>query len=192
MVLRLKARKSRSPPGLPNPPQTRPRDPCPGLNPSRRPATHDNAGWSSPVARQAHNLKVEGSNPSPATKIVRSLNHLNQAPEAQQLRAFLCPADVRKTPVGECLDLAANRLQGAEESELPAHGLDHLPSPRHNYHLQRLGDVLSSLASIIGGQSLRCGSGEGPLRHLGRWLGPLLIQSPIFPRKRFSCSSGAR
>ena len=26
------------------------------------------AGWSSLVARQAHNLKVEGSNPSPATK----------------------------------------------------------------------------------------------------------------------------
>src|SRR6185436_4126664 len=27
----------------------------------------DDAGWSSPVARQAHNLKVLGSNPSPAT-----------------------------------------------------------------------------------------------------------------------------
>jgi hypothetical protein len=27
------------------------------------------AGWSSPVARQAHNLKVIGSNPIPATKI---------------------------------------------------------------------------------------------------------------------------
>jgi hypothetical protein len=26
------------------------------------------AGWSSLVARQAHNLKVGGSNPSPATK----------------------------------------------------------------------------------------------------------------------------
>jgi hypothetical protein len=25
------------------------------------------AGWSSPVARQAHNLKVIGSNPIPAT-----------------------------------------------------------------------------------------------------------------------------
>ena len=25
-------------------------------------------GWSSPVARQAHNLKVVGSNPIPATK----------------------------------------------------------------------------------------------------------------------------
>jgi hypothetical protein len=34
---------------------------------------HDNrpfdAGWSSPVARQAHNLKVVGSNPTPATKL---------------------------------------------------------------------------------------------------------------------------
>src|SRR5436190_12603487 len=51
MVLRLKARKSRSSPGLAGPPQ---RD-------------GSDAGWSSPVARQAHNLKVEGSNPSPAT-----------------------------------------------------------------------------------------------------------------------------
>ena len=29
-----------------------------------------NAGWSSPVARQAHNLKVVGSNPTPATNLV--------------------------------------------------------------------------------------------------------------------------
>ena len=28
---------------------------------------HGDAGWSSPVARQAHNLKVTGSNPVPAT-----------------------------------------------------------------------------------------------------------------------------
>ena len=27
------------------------------------------AGWSSPVARQAHNLKVTGSNPVPATNV---------------------------------------------------------------------------------------------------------------------------
>ena len=27
------------------------------------------AGWSSPVARQAHNLKVTGSNPVPATNL---------------------------------------------------------------------------------------------------------------------------
>ena len=31
-----------------------------------------NAGWSSPVARQAHNLKVIGSNPIPATKHKRA------------------------------------------------------------------------------------------------------------------------
>ena len=30
--------------------------------------TTPHAGWSSPVARQAHNLKVTGSNPVPATK----------------------------------------------------------------------------------------------------------------------------
>ncbi len=35
-----------------------------------------NAGWSSPVARQAHNLKVAGSNPAPATNFFfSSLRH---------------------------------------------------------------------------------------------------------------------
>src|SRR5262245_27687417 len=32
-----------------------------------RPGAGLGAGWSSPVARQAHNLKVVGSNPTPAT-----------------------------------------------------------------------------------------------------------------------------
>ena len=32
--------------------------------------TSNDAGWSSPVARQAHNLKVVGSNPTPATKML--------------------------------------------------------------------------------------------------------------------------
>jgi hypothetical protein len=31
------------------------------------------AGWSSPVARQAHNLKVAGSNPAPATNLFNGL-----------------------------------------------------------------------------------------------------------------------
>jgi hypothetical protein len=34
----------------------------------------DFAGWSSPVARQAHNLKVLGSNPSPATTMSAPLS----------------------------------------------------------------------------------------------------------------------
>ena len=48
MVLCLKARESRSLPGLKN-------------------TAAIDAGWSSLVARQAHNLKVAGSNPAPAT-----------------------------------------------------------------------------------------------------------------------------
>ena len=35
------------------------------------------AGWSSPVARQAHNLKVAGSNPAPATTIMEQPPGLN-------------------------------------------------------------------------------------------------------------------
>ena len=53
MVLRPKTRESRSPPGLP-------------IHPCLIWALLG-AGWSSPVARQAHNLKVGGSNPPPAT-----------------------------------------------------------------------------------------------------------------------------
>src|SRR5690348_12545391 len=70
MVLRLKARKSRSPPG---PPSTgshttdnRRQRTDHSLSPNPPP---QNAGWSSPVARQAHNLKVRGSNPLPATSL---------------------------------------------------------------------------------------------------------------------------
>ena len=32
-----------------------------------------NAGWSSPVARKAHNLEVAGSNPAPATSFPRGV-----------------------------------------------------------------------------------------------------------------------
>ena len=70
MVLRLKAWESRSPPGLPGVPE----DFLLYDFASRlRALAHSgDAGWSSPVARQAHNLKVIGSNPIPAPKIGRS------------------------------------------------------------------------------------------------------------------------
>ena len=61
MVLRLKARESRSPPGLPVGYQSV------HLSNIFLHNTPLAAGWSSPVARQAHNLKVAGSNPAPAT-----------------------------------------------------------------------------------------------------------------------------
>ena len=37
------------------------------------PGPETTAGWSSPVARQAHNLKVRGSNPLPATNPIKDL-----------------------------------------------------------------------------------------------------------------------
>ncbi len=77
MVLRLKARESRSPPGLP-------RRIC-TVSLSRTSSFtnyHLAAGWSSPVARQAHNLKVAGSNPAPAPKI--------QSPAGHARGAFSC------------------------------------------------------------------------------------------------------
>jgi hypothetical protein len=48
-----------------------------------------NAGWSSLVARQAHNLKVAGSNPAPATKLnslkSRGLRQRNRQQKAARI-----------------------------------------------------------------------------------------------------------
>ena len=86
MVLRLKTRESRSLPGLSSAHEqllfTKFRLKG-GYGPRKRPLSFGadgidvgfdlrspvDAGWSSPVARQAHNLKVAGSNPAPATRI---------------------------------------------------------------------------------------------------------------------------
>ena len=78
MVLCLKTRESRSPPDPHNAVHqhslTTITDPAPGHRARLSEPAHPDqphtlgAGWSSPVARQAHNLKVTGSNPVPATK----------------------------------------------------------------------------------------------------------------------------
>ena len=49
------------------------------------------AGWSSPVARQAHNLKVAGSNPAPATNYSIFLNDPAPLPsKALCVRCQIC------------------------------------------------------------------------------------------------------
>ena len=86
MVLRLKARESRSPPGLQKgclQAQTLQTPIAPRQNAKK--ATDFDAGWSSPVARQAHNLKVTGSNPVPAPK---SPNHHPITPRANRSGRF--------------------------------------------------------------------------------------------------------
>lgn len=48
-----------------------------GSNSETTPSLNKNvAGWSSPVARQAHNLKVVGSNPTPATNNLKQYQYL--------------------------------------------------------------------------------------------------------------------
>src|SRR5438477_8780782 len=79
MVLRLKTWESRSPPGLPKAEQTKASDPQYTQKRTGIPSDPCSlviAGWSSPVARQAHNLKVVGSNPTPATKLTPSSQRL--------------------------------------------------------------------------------------------------------------------
>ena len=70
MVLRLKSWESRSLPGF--------------QNFLHFISFHQlDAGWSSPVARQAHNLKVVSSNLAPATKNTDvSINYLNASPSS--------------------------------------------------------------------------------------------------------------
>src|SRR5215510_10755217 len=80
MVLRLKTRESRSPPGLPRPEPTQHTD---------QPTTNTPAGWSSPVARQAHNLKVRGSNPLPATTFTERANTPETAASSEAVLLLL-------------------------------------------------------------------------------------------------------
>ena len=67
MVLCLKTWESRSSPGLQRT-DNLPLHEKKAFGPIATRLRLFDAGWSSPVARQAHNLKAAGSNPAPATK----------------------------------------------------------------------------------------------------------------------------
>ncbi len=72
------------------------------------------AGWSSPVARQAHNLKVVGSNPTPATNIMLIYKEKREPPSGGFF-AF----------VGRCKHCGSKRGLAASHDGvgLPASGL---------------------------------------------------------------------
>src|SRR5688500_17015894 len=98
MVLTLKRWKSRTPPGIAAGEKGRKKPihkskGCPsGDGPFRvfdQARRHGAAGWSSPVARQAHILKVVGSNPTPATTITLIyLNYYRSAALGGRLRSL--------------------------------------------------------------------------------------------------------
>jgi hypothetical protein len=102
MVLSLKAWESRSPPGPPS--ACRPRDQTVfSLPPVGWPGC--DAGWSSPVARQAHNLKVTGSNPVPATR------HANGPLMAGRWHVWAGDGDLARDPQGGEDDAAGQKTQ---------------------------------------------------------------------------------
>ena len=82
------------------------------------------AGWSSPVARQAHNLKVVGSNPTPATRIYLTIStHYKQTapptkrgfcasgstPEADEKEVWRIQTGIDGHKAGLALELLAQR-----------------------------------------------------------------------------------
>ena len=88
MVLRLKTWESRSPPNLKR--DTSLINDANTPDRKSKPSGTD-AGWSSPVARQAHNLKAAGSNPAPATTFT-------EPPKAPQLRGLWRSEQARSAP----------------------------------------------------------------------------------------------
>ena len=104
------------------------------------------AGWSSPVARQAHNLKVVGSNPTPATKLKHKIQQLNEKPRSRDWG--FC--SFRNMPVRRCVghyrivrsNFYAFRLQPtckgsqlAINSERPQRRFDFLTNYKNHFDL---------------------------------------------------------
>ena len=89
MVLRLKTWESRSPPDLKRDNLSHNDHYTPIANNALGAIVPKSgttvAGWSSPVARQAHNLKVVGSNPTPATKKPRLIKDFKAENNARLL-----------------------------------------------------------------------------------------------------------
>ena len=63
---------------------------------------HPGAGWSSPVARQAHNLKVTGSNPVPATNSKARLSQDSGLSCVRGIRAQALEIATRVETVAVC------------------------------------------------------------------------------------------
>ena len=76
------------------------------------------AGWSSPVARQAHNLKVTGSNPVPATKSQNGPHHAGRfAIQRPATRRILSSLQVTR-PARSQADAAGQKSQSCPRNQI--------------------------------------------------------------------------
>jgi hypothetical protein len=120
---------------------------CQSCSPTRRQRAAERldavgAGWSSPVARQAHNLKVTGSNPVPATNIM---------PLSQWLSGFFCvcvPAGLNAVEAPWKQPAGSRRLEGAKADFLLLFGGRGLRSCRMCRPTQVVSDFASSCTDL--------------------------------------------
>ena len=121
-----------------------------------------NAGWSSPVARQAHNLKVVGSNPAPATKFAStaSASSLSASPLIATTIStrFIARASRRSSQLHELNWISRTSSNGGEggirtpgtlasTSHFECDAIDHsATSPQHRAPARRAALVTSQLA----------------------------------------------
>ena len=99
------------------------------------------AGWSSPVARWAHNPKVAGSNPAPATKIIRGALPLGLPYTVTRSRW-----GARSVPVARSLRSLA--LTRAFAPRTPRHALSLGASLRENHVITSLGIWFDEICPI--------------------------------------------
>ena len=119
------------------------------------------AGWSSPVARQAHNLKVTGSNPVPATKY--------KTPREKNLRGVFCVGGTPcATPARKCLASCPGPLKTTSPStQVGRHGQQRGPEREALPH--RATERLSTLQTGISSHSSHKGSARSlRISHPGR------------------------
>ena len=89
-----------------------PKKPYPPTDTTTKHRSSSAAGWSSPVARQAHNLKVTGSNPVPASRCAR------QPSRPAGVVVFAPPASFASASVprlysGPCITVRRSGMQRA-------------------------------------------------------------------------------
>ena len=130
------------------------------------------AGWSSPVARQAHNLKVAGSNPAPATKQKR--------PNLNRLWAFLfarCPAQNHQgSTYGKQMKTSSCKLGKGRRALLPVLCSN---SPGERGFLSEYSEILVHDKK------------SGAFSQRSTWFGPAALKSPRALPAGLPCRSRA-
>ncbi len=107
------------------------------------------AGWSSPVARQAHNLKVEGSNPSPAPNYPKESLPRPRRDRRRFWRRCLCACFARSARIPSRKPRSATRTRFVGHSCIKASNNAHPHTTRSARSLPMHGSLARSSKLIL-------------------------------------------